>query len=284
MAGADGGAGHQAAQGIGGLDLSHMTAQGVDARIEGGVGALGRLGGERPGDQGRLVKPLRLEQPGQGIGGGELGAVQEGQPLLGAQFHRLQPGGVQGFRRRVPFVPDEDLALADQGGGHVRQGGQVAAGPDGALTGDHGDQLALQHGLQQVGGLRPHAGRALGEAGQLQGHHQPDDIAGGGGPGSRRMAQHDVALQPSEVRVPDPHIGELAEAGIDSIDRRAGGQNARDRGRAGSDHRPGGGVELRRRAEIDGPPVAEGHGTRLQCDDRHFPLQTRRYSGLKPMR
>ena len=86
--GADGRAGHQAAQGRRDIDLPGMAAQGVDARIERGIRPLGRLGGEGAGDQGRLEQPLGLEQAGQGVGGGELGAIEQSQALLRAELQR----------------------------------------------------------------------------------------------------------------------------------------------------------------------------------------------------
>ncbi len=51
------------------------------------------------------------------------------------------------------------------------------------------------------------------------------------------VRQHQIALQRFEIAIGDPHIGELAEAGIDAVDGLALGD---DRG-----HRRGGPVDLR---------------------------------------
>ena len=83
--GADGAAGHQRAQGGGDLDLAAMAAQRVDARVERRVGALGRVGRERAGDERRAEHPLGLEQAGQRIGGRELRAVEQREPFLRAR-------------------------------------------------------------------------------------------------------------------------------------------------------------------------------------------------------
>ena len=88
--------------------------------------------------------------------------------------------------------------------------------------------------------LRPHAGCALRQAGELQRHHQPGDrdrhrLADAGG-----MRQHDVALQGFEIGGGNAHAGQFSEAGVDAIDRLALGDDARDGLGAGLDLWPAG--------------------------------------------
>jgi hypothetical protein len=53
------------------------------------------------------------------------------------------------------------------------------------------------------------------------------------------VRQDDVALQGLQVGVADPDAGQLPEAGVDPVDRRALGQDALDRGGAFRDQRGG---------------------------------------------
>ena len=73
-------------------DLARLAARFVDARIEGHVGALERIGRKRAGDEGGGEYPLRREQHVEGDRGRGLGAVDQRQPLLGAKHQRFQPG------------------------------------------------------------------------------------------------------------------------------------------------------------------------------------------------
>ena len=90
-----------------------MAAQVVDARVERRVGTTGSVCAERAGDQRRFEQRLRGEQARQRIGGRELGAVQQRQALLGAQYHGLEAGALQRCGGRQPAVgrvdrPDPD--------------------------------------------------------------------------------------------------------------------------------------------------------------------------------
>ena len=100
---------------------------------------------------------------------------------------------------------------------------------------------------------------------------------------ARGVRQHDVALKLSEVCGLDAHARQFAEAGIDSVDRFAAGENALDRRRARGYGGVARGIDGQRLAAPDRPPVGERRlaGT---DDDGHRPLQTRACSGLKPSR
>ncbi len=75
------------------------------------------------------------------------------------------------------------------------------------------------------------ARRALREAAELQRHHEPRRRDRGRFADARGVRQHDVALKLGEIRGLDAHARQFAEAGIDSVDRFAAGENALDRAR-----------------------------------------------------
>jgi hypothetical protein len=80
-----------------------------------------------------------------------------------------------------------------------------------------------------------------------------------GAPTPARMRQHDVALERGEVGRRDMDVRELAEAGVDAIDRLALGDDRRDGRRRPLDDRLAGGIERGHRAAIDRAPVAQSH-------------------------
>ena len=155
---------------------------------------------------------LGLEQARQRIGGRELGAVQECQPFLGAKCQRLEAGLGKGPGGRHAAPSDQDLARPDHRGGHVRQRGQVARCTHRALGRHDRDQVLLEHRLEHGDRFRPDARSALGQARELERHHQPHDRRRRRLAHAGRMRQHDVALQGLEVVRRDPDARQLAEA------------------------------------------------------------------------
>ncbi len=258
--GADGRPVHQVAQGVRRFDLTGMAAQSMDAMVERRVRALGGLGRKRAGDQGRLEDDFSLEHTGQGIGRRKLRAVEQGQAFLGTQYQRLQARPFQRFGGRQTAGKGVDLAMADHRRGHVGQGCQIARRADRALGRDDGYQAAVQHVFQHAHGFGLDPGIAVAEAGQLQRHHQAGDGTWHGRAGAGGMAEHDIALKCFQVGGLDARRGELAEAGIDAIDRLAARQDAFDRCRAGGDRRYTGRIEPRGRAAIDVPPLRQADG------------------------
>ena len=228
------------------------------------------------------------KQRGQRVGRGELRAVEQRQPLLGAERQRSEAGRGQGLGGGLAAMRRVDLADADHGRRHVRQRRQIARGADRALAGHHWHQAIGQHRLQHGDGGGAHARGTLGEARELEGQHQPNDGHGRRLANTCRVRQHDVGLQPRQVGRRDAHAGELAEARIDSVDRLALGHDGLDRMGARLDRRQAGWIELGTGAAVDGAPALQAHRARLQGDvagsKAHRPLHTRACSGLKPMR
>ncbi len=96
-----------------------------------------------------------------------------------------------------------------------------------------------------------------------------------------RMGQDNIPLERSEIRARYAHARQLAEAGIDSVNRLTALQNAPDRIGAGGDGVTVRGVERDGLAAPDRTPVAERSLARSQSN-RHCPLHTRACKGLKP--
>ena len=189
--------------------------------------------------------------------GRELRAVEQREALLRAERERREAGVGESDVRRQAATLEKDLADADHRRGHMSQRREIARRADRALHGDDGRHAARQHRLQERQRFPPHAGGPLGEAPELQGHHQPDDRRRRRLADARGMRKHDVALQPREVRLRDADARQLAEAGVHAIDRLAPAHDARDRLGARVDPRPAGGIEDRAGAAIDVAPILE---------------------------
>ncbi len=155
--------------------------------------------------------------------------LRSASPSFGCKRERLEPDGGERLGRRHDPIVEHGLADADHRGGHVGERREVARGADRALRRNDRRHAAIEHRRDAVDRLRPHAGGALGEAAELQRHHQPRDGDGRRLAHACRVRQHDVALKLREIGLIDPHAGELAEAGVDSVDRLAAGEDALDR-------------------------------------------------------
>ncbi len=193
----------------------------MDSRIEGRIRALGRFHRQCTGDQRGLQDGFDLEQTGQGAGGGKLGAVEQGQPFLCAQHARLQLRMCKRVGSRQTLRADEGLANADHRRSQMRQRCQIAGSAHRALARHHRRDAGAQHRVQQCQRVRLHAGRALGQAGELECHHQPYHRHRRGLAHACRMREHDIALQGLQILALDTHAGQLAEAGVDAIHRLA---------------------------------------------------------------
>ena len=173
-----------------------------------------------PGVQGVLHTPVGFEAHGSGDvrrlheadgvvdrqsahGGHGLGAVDESQALLGHQLHSGNPGPFHGY------VPGQDLsfilrlAQAQHGQHHVGQGGQVAAGAQGALLGNDRRNAPVQHGHQGLHQLQTGAGKALGQVVDPQEHDGVGD--------------NQVSLELPALVLGDGHIAEFPKTGGNPI-------------------------------------------------------------------
>src|SRR5688572_11274288 len=113
----------------------------------------------------------------------------------------------------------------------MRQRGEVTRRADGPLRRNDGGDARSEHRLDQSNGLDTDPGGALTEAGELERHHQPDDRDRRGLPHPGGMREDDVALERGEIGALDADAGELAETGVDAIDRLTTRDDALDRRR-----------------------------------------------------
>ena len=129
--------------------------------------------------------------------------------------------------------------------------------PTDPCAGTTGVNAASEHRLDEAKRPRLDARGALGEAAELQRHHQPRRRDRGGFADAGRVRQDDVALKLREIGRLDAHAGEFAEAGVDAVDRLAAGEDPLDRGGARGHAGVMGRVDGDRRAAPDRPPVGK---------------------------
>ena len=81
----------QRAQGGRYFDLSGMTSERMDARIEWRIRSARPVGRQSASRQGGAEQRLGLEQADERVGGRELRAVEQREPFLGARCDWLEP-------------------------------------------------------------------------------------------------------------------------------------------------------------------------------------------------
>ena len=195
-----------------------------------------------------------------------------GQALLGPEFERHEPDcrerlAGEAAPALVPELPDTDHSGREMG-----QRRQITGRADGALAGDHRNEVSGQ----ALGKVPDHVpadpGGALGETCHLQCQGEPRD-----GPRQRladpgAMRQHDVALQGREVGAGNADGSEFPETRVDAVNRIALGHDGRHHGGRGLDPRPARLVEHRVGTEIDVPPEVERDRTGYDDPGFHFDL------------
>ena len=213
------GALHQRPHVPGAALLARMGAQGMDSRVEGGVGAAQRVGGHRA-DQVRGAHQATGVEDGDGEQRGHrLGAVDEREPLLRLQDQGLPADRGEALRRRHPLAPDHELAPSDQGESKVRERGEIAARTDRAPARHARQGIGIEQGKERIDHLRPHAGVAAGEGvgakqehaahcGRIERRSHP-----------RSVAQNQTLLERLQVGRCNAHPGEVPESGVDSVHR-----------------------------------------------------------------
>src|ERR1700733_9503759 len=157
---------------------------------------------------------------------------------------------------------------------HMGGGPQTARGARRSLRRDHRRDAARQHGLDEGNRLRLDARCALRQAAELQRHHEPRCRDRRRFAHARSVREDNVALKFSEVCGLDANARQFAEAGINSVDRFAAGENALHCRRARDYDSTAGGINGQRLAAPDRPPVSERRLAGAD-NDGHCPLQTR---------
>ena len=180
-----------------------------------------------------------------------VGAVDEGEALLGGQRQGLDASGGQDLagRAHVP-VGIGDLALADRGEAAVRERGQVAAGAERAVLRNDRRDARVQHRHQGLRDLGPGARVAHGQRAGAQQHRRAHHLALHGRTHAGCVRADQGALELLAPSRGDRRRRQRAEARRDSVDRFLRcGQPGDDLGAAG--HRL-----ARRGGQLDGCVVA----------------------------
>ena len=124
---ADLGAVEQAEQMLGCGHLAGVRARLVNAGIEGGGRAHQRFEGHGSGYIGEMRDAQRAGDGESADGGHGLGAVEQGQALLGGKGERLQAGAAEGFSAGQAGTLMEGFTLADDDQGEMSERSQIAA-------------------------------------------------------------------------------------------------------------------------------------------------------------
>ncbi|MNP42447.1 hypothetical protein D3C76_1362130 [compost metagenome] len=114
------GVAQQVAEAGRGVDLAALATHFVDTRIERRTRAQRSFDAQATAGDGSGIQVFALEQATQGIGGGGLGTVEQGQALFGGQGQRFEAGNRQGFGGRQPLALVAGLAFAQQHQRHMR--------------------------------------------------------------------------------------------------------------------------------------------------------------------
>ncbi len=129
---------------------------------------------------------------------------------------------------------------------------EIARGADGALARDDGIDLAFQQAQQRIDDDRPHPRARLRQAVDLERRGEAHGVVAERRPGAGAVREDEIVLQLFELVRRDRDLRQLAESGIDAVDRHPLANDARDDGGAVGD-----------RASL---AVAEGEGDRRAGD------------------
>ena len=102
----------------------------------------------------------------------------------------------------------------------MRQGRQITRGTDRTLAGNHGRQALVVQGQERVDDFFAHAGEAARQAGGLEQQDQPHHRFRHRLADADRVRSQQLELQDGQVIPGNARGGQLAEAGVDAIDRR----------------------------------------------------------------
>ena len=127
------------------VDLAGLTAQGMNARIEGSVATARGIDRQGANHKGRFQHRFERQQGMQGQRRRSLGAVDQGKSFLGAELQWLDSSLLQCGQRRNSLTVFKHGALAQQSQRHVRQRRQVTRRTDRALRWHERHQAGVMH-------------------------------------------------------------------------------------------------------------------------------------------
>ena len=197
----------------------------MDARIERHAAAERRVHRHRAADDRTGEQVLRREQRHERERRRHLRAIQERQPLLRPEHERLDAGGFQRDRAIVFLAADAHAPFADQCERKMRERREIARSADRALAGHDRMDPRIDEREQLLDDDGAHTGVTAREARRLQHEDQAHGRVRERRADARSMRAHQIELQRRELVVRNPCLRELAEAGIDAIERFAAGES-----------------------------------------------------------
>ena len=237
---ADGAVGEQRAHERGRGALSRVRTGVVNAGVERRGRSAQRLEAHRRGADGRAPEHARIvHQEGQDRGLG-LGPIDEGNAFLGPEPVGRESRGGERRRGGDGFAGGaEQLAFAHEYHRHVTERGEVAAGADASLLRHPRHEPGVDqrdHGADEPG---PDAAGRPEQHVRPQDHQRAHDVRRERRPETGGMAADQVHLEAVELVGRDAHAGQLAEPGVDPVDRLPAGHGTLDEGPAPFERRPG---------------------------------------------
>ena len=196
-------------------DQMHLVAEGFDAAVE-------SVERQRADAVGPLAQAARPDQRPDAVCAHELGAVQQGQPLLGFEPDRLPAPLGQHLGGRPDTAFALHFAQSQQRQAHMRQRRQVARSAERPLLVDHGQYVVVEKVDQPLHGRQLHAGMAVGERLYLEQKDQFHDLGGDALPRPAGVRHDEVLLQLGQLVVPYRNVAQRSETGGDAVNRAFG--------------------------------------------------------------
>ena len=189
--------------------------------VEGHGRAEQRLERHGARDVGESGEPHRAPQGERADGGQRLRPVEQRKPFLAFQADGVDCGAAQRLPAGQPLAAVDRFTLADDAEREVGQRREIAAGADGALLRDHRVHAAIQHVHERLRYQRSNPAIPERQRVGAQSHHDPRFGLRKRTAQPAGMAAHQVELQAVNGVIGNAHFTELAEAGIDAVDRDA---------------------------------------------------------------
>jgi len=187
-----------------------------------------RLGGHRADDVRGRREHLGIVEREATDCGHDLRPVDQRDALLRTQVDRLEARRLQGIGPGTPLSLIDGLAFADEYECGVRERREIAGRADAAVPRDRRVDAPIDHVAEQVDYLGPHAGSAGCERVGSEQEDRPHDILGKGWSDTDRVAPHEIPLERAKLVVRDAHRREIAETGVDAVNRIVGASDLGD--------------------------------------------------------
>ena len=199
--------------------LAALPAHRMDAVVERRVGSLGRVDGHRADRDRGVEDPLQTLRRVNRERSRTLRAIEQRKPFLRSELERREACMREAAQGRHALAFDNDLTDAQQHAAQMRERREVARRADRAFLGNDRQHVGIEQREQGIDDVAAHTRHAMRKARGLQQQHQAHDrrcerLADAGA-----VRQHEVLLQLRQLVVGDARLRELAEAGVDAVDR-----------------------------------------------------------------